>query len=160
MYSGGYYHIINIGMIYEKGFSSGHFWKRDEKNRIKDECALWLELVNLSDSVDKAGAEKLAMDKLRDITKKYPLPNYEKLIELIPQVGNTALIFPAEEYDAAKDYLVDIINRIACEVDYGTRKSTYALLEKAHNIPRYFYHEDLFGKGGGARFDDVIEWSR
>lgn len=160
MYQGGYYHIIHIGMVFEKDRESGLIWKKEDKNRLKDECELWQKMMELSEKEDQAAAEKEAVSLLSEIIRKYKLPDYERIIELIPQNNGTGLEFPEEEFELAKKHLQDMIGKIDGEIELGNRKDAYTLLRKAHNIPRYFYHEDVFGKGGGIRFEDVLEWSR
>jgi len=39
------YHLLEIGVIYEKGGKQGDHCRMEEKKRLLDECALWRNLI-------------------------------------------------------------------------------------------------------------------
>ena len=45
MHSAIYYHVQEIGFLYEKGNRTGTKWRPGEKRRLQDDCAFWKKLI-------------------------------------------------------------------------------------------------------------------
>ena len=45
MHSAIYYHVLEIGFLYEKGNRTGTKWRPGEKRRLQDDCAFWKKLI-------------------------------------------------------------------------------------------------------------------
>lgn len=78
-----YYHVMEIGVIYEKGGSRGDKWRWGERRRLLDECMLWRDLIRCAALEEKGVdcSEKI-FSELSRICKKYKLPAYERFFSL------------------------------------------------------------------------------
>ena len=71
-----YYHILEIGFIFEKGRTIGDRWRFGEKKRLLDECRLWRNLIQYAASEEEGkDCSDMAFAGLEEICRKHKNPD-------------------------------------------------------------------------------------
>ena len=158
-----YYHIIEIGVIFEKGRKSGDGWVKGEKELLLEECNLWKKFIEYA-SLENEGIDcsEEAFERLRIICKKFKLPNYTRIITMQRDVLNDENVFCIEE--AKKNKLIEVMlnllsNLEKCIADPNGKMETYEILRKLHNIPRALHGRDTLGGAPPITFEDALKYA-
>ena len=158
-----YYHILEIGFIYEKGRQTDNRWHVGEKGLIQDECQLWKNLIYYASLEDKGvDCSDKAFGDLSAICKKHHLPNYETIIakknDLVESTNRYVL-------DEAKksvliDRMIELIKEIeSCTTRINGKPEAYKALRQLHNIPRALHGADELGNGLPITFEEALKYA-
>ena len=159
-----YYHILGIGIVFEKGGQSGSRWKFGEQNRLNAEISLWKGIIRHIEAGVKGedNAEEF-FEELRAVTAKYRLPNYlnvcnmkEELLDASPSTE-----CKNEDVDYINALLLRLLDDLSLAVnDKGGKDLSYRLLDVMHNLPRVFYGKDILGGTGPISLKDAVYYAR
>ena len=132
-----YFHILEIGVIYEKGGKKGTKWLLGEKKRLLDECELWRHLIQYA-AEEEAGldcSEKVFSD-LRKICKKHGLPGYERVLSLRSELlaSTCRHIVPEDDKKLVIAYMTEAIDEI--ERNLSNREGKSKAYEVMPRTPR------------------------
>ena len=159
-----YYHILEIGIIYEKGGKNGTKWLLGEKKRLLDECELWRHLIQYAAEED-AGldcSEKVFSD-LRRICKKHDLPGYERVLSLHSELlaSTRRHIVPEDDKKLAIAYMTEAIDEIERNLSNREGKSkAYEVMYRLHNMPKALHGHDELGRGANISVKDALKWGQ
>ena len=149
MNPGIYYHILQIGVTYEKGRPSGGLWRPRERSRLRDECTLWRNLISYAgleyDNVDRS--EKCFSD-LKDICKKYDLPNYGRIIDMHDELVSSPerFIIDSDKRDMVVNRIQELISEVeACTKRLNGKAEAYRAMTAMHNLPKALHGIDALG---------------
>ena len=163
MIVGIYYHILEIGIVYEKGGKRGRFWRVGERKRLIDECNLWRKIITLIDLPERGEEEdRTFFQELEAIAKKYNNPNYQRICEL-----KETLISEKETVDYRKEdvilvnnFLSDLLKDMAVELNkFDGKAKVYRIMAVMHNLPRVFYGKDALGESVAIKIEDAIKYA-
>ena len=149
MNPGIYYHILQIGVTYEKGRPSGGLWRLRERSRLRDECALWRNLISYArseyDNVDRS--EKCFSD-LKDICKKYDLPNYDRIIGMRDELvaSSDRYIVDVDKRNMVVKRILELISEVeSCTKRLNGKADAYRAMTAMHNLPKALHGIDTLG---------------
>ena len=163
MNPGIYYHILQIGVTYEKGRPSGGLWHLHERSRLRDECTLWRNLISYAaseyDNIDRS--EKCFSD-LRNICKKYDLPNYDRVIGIQDELLASSDRFIVDI--VKRDMVVDRILKLIVEVESSTKRmngkaDAYRAMTQMHNLPKALHGIDELGDLPAISPEEAMKYS-
>ena len=144
-----YYHILEIGFIFEKGRKIGDRWRFGEKKRLLDECRLWRNLIQYAASEEEGkDCSDMAFAGLEEICRKHKIKNYERIIALRSELEASLNRFETDETDKKK--LIDRMFELISVVEKSTeardgKADAYRALQALHNIPRALHGNDALG---------------
>lgn len=157
-----YYHIIEIGVVFEKGRKLGDSWVRGEKKLLSEECKLWRNLIEYA-SLESKGTDcsEEAIERLREICRKFTLPNYLRIITMQRDVIHDGNVFCIEE--VKKNKLIGVMLGLLsdfekCIVDKNGKPEAYNILRKLHNVPRALHGIDILGGAPPITFEDALKY--
>lgn len=159
-----YYHILEIGVIYEKGGKQGTKWHVEEKRRLLEECALWRRLIQYA-SAEESGidcTEKVFSD-IGKICKKHTLPGYERVLSLRPEltVSSSRHVILDDEKKLIIAYMTEAIDEIERNLSNREGKSNaYEAMYRLHNLPKALHGSDELGRGASITAKDALELGR
>ena len=149
MNPGIYYHILQIGVTYEKGRTSGCLWRPRERSRLRDECTLWRNLISYAgseyDNVDRS--EKCFSD-LKDICKKYDLPNYDRITGMRDELvaSSDRYIVDVDKRDMVVNRILELISEVeSCTKRLNGKADAYRAMTAMHNLPKALHGIDTLG---------------
>lgn len=89
-----YYHILDIGILYEKGRKHGRLWRLGERKRLWKEIEFWEKILEyiIAEEDGISCFEKL-FDNLEKLCKKYSFPNYERIIMKKDEIKSSNCMF-------------------------------------------------------------------
>ena len=149
MNPGIYYHILQIGVTYEKGRPGGGLWRPRERSRLRDECILWRNLISYAESeYDNVDQSEKCFSDLSVICKKYDLPNYDRIIGMRDELVSSSDRFIVDI--DKRDMLVDRILKLISEVESCTKRlngknDAYRAMTAMHNLPKALHGIDTLG---------------
>ena len=158
-----YFHILEIGVIYEKGGKKGTKWLLGEKKRLLDECELWRHLIQYA--AEEAGldcSEKVFSD-LRKICKKHGLPCYERVLSLRTELlaSTCRHIVPEDDKKLVIAYMTEAIDEIERNLSNREGKSkAYEVMYRLHNMPKALHGRDELGRGANISVKDALKWGQ
>lgn len=162
MNPGTYYHILQIGVTYEKR-NSGGLWHFRERSRLRDECAFWRNLLGYArleyENIDCSGR---CFSDLRNICKKYDLPNYVRIIgkhdELIS--SHDRFIIDIQKRDIVVDKILELISEVESSIKRINGKAdAYRAMTKMHNLPRALHGIDILGGHPPISLEEAMKYS-
>ena len=163
MNPGSYYHILQIGVTYEKGRQSGGMWLLHERSLLRDECALWKNLIGYAEMEYKQidCSEKCFSD-LKSICKKYDLPNYGKIIEKQDELVSSPDRFVVD--DTKRNMIISRILELISEVEDCTKKingkaDAYRAMTRIHNLPGALHGIDALGGFPPVSPEEAMKYS-
>lgn len=149
MNQGIYYHILKIGIVYEKGRGSGRLWKLGERQKLLRHCELWRKLIQCAirehEGTDSA---QEAFQAITDLCAKDDLPCYERVIGLKEKLIQSKTQFTVEEqkFQESNRMMTDIISKIEEGiVGKATKEEVYQMLQELHHLPKGLYGDDELG---------------
>lgn len=163
MNPGIYYHILQIGVTYEKGRNSGGLWRFRERSRLRDECAFWRNLISYAVSeYENIDCSEMCFSDLRSICKKYDLPNYVRIIgkhdELV--LSHDRFIIDIEKRDIVVDKILELISEVElCTKRINGKADAYRLMTQMHNLPRVLHGVDLLGGHPPISLEEATKYS-
>lgn len=128
-----YFIILDIGITYEKGARSTGFWKIGEKKRLNAEITFWKNLIqNVRDEAQGLDCAGIALNNLKEMTKKYKLPNYEIILSYWAELQKCCF-----ETDMATEQKVCLIMEELLDKALNEKKKykKYEIFRTLHNIP-------------------------
>lgn len=156
-----YYHILEIGVVYEKGGKQGTRWRMGEKKRLLDECWLWRNLIQYA-SLEEKGvdcAEK-AFSDLEKICKKHAhlcfgggrkssFPCYERALSMREELTSSTRKFVV--WDSDKNVLIgqmlkEIDEIEKCVSNRDGKADAYRAMQRLHNMPKVLHGDDELGR--------------
>ena len=158
-----YYHILDIGVTYEKGCLDGERWHYKERNRLIDECRLWRNLLMYADlEMCRTDCSEKVFTELAEISKKYHLPNYEMILDIRDELINSDYSYKLA--DAGREMLTDRIIRLISEVETNVadrkgKVNAYKALHRLHNLPKALHGTDELGKCFPITPEQAMEYS-
>ena len=163
MNSGIYYHILEIGFIYEKGRQVDERWHLGEKKRLIDLCQLWKNLIKYA-ALEDTGIDcsDKAFSDLILICKKHKLPNYDRVIALRANLTESSNKFNLVE--SKKKLLIDLMLELIKTIEDSTENKdgkplAYKALRKLHNIPRALHGNDELGNNIPITCEEALEYA-
>ena len=158
-----YYHIIEIGVIFEKGRKSGDSWVKGEKDLLLEECNLWKKFIEYA-SIENEGTDcsEEAFERLRVISNKFKLPNYMRIISMQSDIINDENIFCIDDAKKNKltEFMLDLLSNLEkCIADKNGKTEAYKILRKLHNIPRALHGRDILGGAPPISFEDALKYA-
>jgi len=157
-----YYHILELGVIYEKGGKQGSKWRVGERKRLLDECELWRHLLQYA-SMEEAGVDcsGQAFADLAAICKKRELPVYERVLSLRAELMTSTHRYVVSESD--KNVIVERMTEAIDEIersvsDPGGKPNAYKVMHRLHNMPKALHGSDELGRGTCVTVQEALEW--
>ena len=149
MNPGIYYHILQIGVTYEKGRQSGRLWLLHERSLLRDECSLWRNLISYAElEYEHTDCSGKCFSDLSHICKKYDLPNYVMIIGKQDELMSSPDRFIVES--TKREMTVSRILELISEVENCTKRKNgkadaYRALTQIHNLPKALHGTDALG---------------
>jgi len=144
-----YYHILKIGIVYEKGRGRGKLWKLGERQKLLGQCELWRKLIQCAirehEGMDSA---QEAFQAIADLCSKDDLPCYERVIGLKEKLIQSKSRFIVEEqkFQESNRMMTDLISKIEEGIGgRATKEEVYQMLYELHHLPKELYGEDELG---------------
>ena len=162
MNPGIYYHILQIGVTYEKGRRRGGLWSFSERSLLRDECSLWRRLVSYAElEYENTDCAEKCFSDLMWICKKYDLPNYDMIIEKRDELMSSPDRFIVDI--DKRDMIVNRIMELIAEVETCTKKingkdHAYRAMTQLHNLPRALHGSDALGGQPPISPEEAINW--
>lgn len=145
-----YYHILEIGVVYEKGGKQGTRWRMGEKKRLLDECWLWRNLIQYAAQEEKGvGCAEKAFADLEEICKKHALPCYERALSMREVLVTSTRKFVVQDSDknALVEQMLKEIDEIEKHVSEREGKAdAYRAMQRLHNMPKALHGADELGR--------------
>ena len=145
-----YYHILEIGVIFEKGGKQGNRWRWGEKKRLLDECRLWRNLIQYAAQEEKGvGCAEKAFSDLEEICKKHALPCYERALSMREELVTSTRKFVVQDSDknALVEQMLKEIDEIEKHVSEREGKAdAYRAMQRLHNMPKALHGADELGR--------------
>lgn len=163
MVVGIYYHILEIGIVYEKGGKKGRFWRVGERKRLIDECNLWLKIIKLI-NLPKRGEEedRIFFQELEAIAKKYNNPNYQRICKLKETLisEKETVDYRKEDVKLVNNFLNALLKDMKIELSkFHGKAKAYRIMAAMHNLPRVFYGKDALGEGVTIKMEDAMKYA-
>lgn len=158
-----YYHIIEIGVLYERGGMRGNLWRIGERKRLKDECIFWKNTLKyIADEKKGIDCSRKFFDELQTICDKYKLPNYQRVMMLKQKLIETA--YSIEIMDAEASNIHHMMKELLCDMENELKKlngkdNVYRILDVFHNLPKVFHGKDELGEGKPVLYKDALKYA-
>lgn len=136
--------------MYEKGRKRGQRWKIGERTRLKEEILFWKSLLEFI-SLEERGVDcsDNLFQSLDSLCRKYKLPNYERILEMKPQIVNDTCIFARKREDEINIYnlMNCLIKDIQTALDVSKDKeAVYRILTVLHNLPKAMHGRNILNE--------------
>ena len=146
MNQGIYYHIMGIGIVYEKGRGRGKLWKLGERNKLLRHCELWRKLIQCA-AREREGTDSAqeAFQALTDICAKDDLPCYKRVIGLKEKLIQSKTQYSVEERvcQELNQMMTDIITKMEEGIRGKAKKEeVYRMMQVLHHFPKRLYGDD------------------
>lgn len=160
---GVYYHVLESGIVNEKGKKKGKLWRVGERKRIKLECQFWEKILRYVElEMEGVDSSDILFVEMKDVIDKIKINSYlhiyNKREELMKATG---LCEYSSEYvycinELLENYILEIYKKInqMCGKSY-----VYRTLDVMHNWPRVFLGKELLGGGKAISFEDAIKYA-
>lgn len=163
MNPGIYYHILQIGVTYEKGRSSGGLWHLHERSRLRDECSLWRNLISYAGSeYDNVDHSEKCFSDLRGICKKYDLPNYDRVIGMQDELlaSSDRFIVDIDKRDMVVNRILALISEVeSCTKRINGKADAYRAMGAMHNLPKALHGIDTLGSLPAISPEEAMKYS-
>lgn len=147
---GYYYHILEIGVLYEKGGQRGRFWRFGEQKRLGKEALFWQRILEYI-QIEKTGtdcSERLFVD-LDKLCRKYRLPNYERILQMKEELSDSRYLYEVNEREAQSVHHI-----IACLLtemeknltDWNGKARVYRIMAVMHQFPKVMHGKDVLNE--------------
>lgn len=160
---GVYYHILEIGIVYEKGRLKGKLWHFGEKKRLHDECDFWLKIIKMIDLPQRREEEdKILFQEMEIIAKKYNNSNYHRILELKETLINEQRSheYRKEDMLLVNNFLSNLLKDMKIELNkFNGKAKVYRIMASMHNLPKIFHGKDTLGGGAVIRMEDAIRYA-
>ena len=159
-----YYHILEIGIVSEKGKQEGQLWKFGERKRLRKECEFWKNIIEcIKREMAGEDAFDFMFDEMDKMVKDHHITSYSWIVERKDELKKAESYTEcnSDDMDFVNCLLTELLHDLSLEIDKRNGKNNvYRLLAVMHNLPRIFYGEDLLG-GSKTRItlEDAIAFS-
>ena len=163
MHIGIYYHILEIGIVLEKGKKEGKLWKIGERKRLYKESCLWQNIIkNIRLEVNGMGSSDVVFDEMLMLAEEYDIKNYYRIVnmknELIEYDDN--IEYYEEDLKNVNEIFDKLLVDFNCELNkFSGKNNAYKILEIMHNFPKVFHGRDILGGGEAISFEDAVKYS-
>ena len=158
-----YYHVLEIGLVFEKGKQRGKIWRINERMRLRDELSFWKKIINYIE-IEESGIdcyEKFFSD-LDNFVKKYDVENYKRILEMKNDIRMFSCIneYKNEDLTIINRFILRLLDDFNCELDkFGGKSNAFRIMRVMHNLPRVFHGKDILGGGDAISIEDAIEYA-
>lgn len=141
-----YYHVLEIGIIYEKGGKRGKHWRIGEKKRLRDEVLFWNSLLEfVIEEENGINCSEKMFKSLEKLCKKYNFPNYERIIKEKDKLISTNEKIGRNKneikiYNFIKKILYDLQKNLDTDKD---KERFFHLLTVLHNLPKSMHGQTV-----------------
>lgn len=159
-----YYHILGIGIVFEKGGQIGSRWKFGEQKQLNAEISLWKGMIRHIDAELRGedNAEEF-FEELRTVAAKHRLPNYLNVCNMKEELlgASPSAECKNEDVDYVNDLLLRLLDDLSLAVnDKDGKDHAYRILNVMHNLPRTFYGKDILGGTEPISLKDAVDYAR
>ena len=158
-----YYHILQIGVTYEKGRRGGGLWSFRERSLLRDECSLWRSLVSYAElEYEHTDCSEKCFSDLKCICKKYDLPNYDRIIEKRDELvsSHDRFIVDIDKRNMIVSRIMDLIDEVeTCTKRINGKDDAYRAMTKIHNLPRALHGIDALGGTWPISPEEAMKYS-
>lgn len=158
-----YYHILEIGIVFEKGKQEGCLWKIGERKRLKKECCFWSDIIKcVKLELNGDDSSDFMFEEMIKIANEYNLMNYSRIINMRDELKNTdnTVKYTKKDLNYVNSILEDLLHDLNIEIDkWNGKNNAYRVLAVMHNIPRAFHGRDILGGGDSISIEEAIEYS-
>lgn len=163
MHIGIYYHILEIGIVFEKGQKEGKLWKIGERKRLYKESCFWKNIIkHISLEANGVEASDVIFDEMLMLAEEYDIKNYYRIVnmknELIEYDDN--IEYSEEDLLCVNEIFDKLLVDFNSELNKFTGKNNaYKILEIMHNFPKVFYGRDVLGGGEAISFEEAVKYA-
>lgn len=163
MHIGLYYHILEIGIMFEKGKKEGKLWKIGERKRLKKESSFWQSIIkHINLEISGMDFSDDIFDEMLMLAEVYDIKNYYRIFNMKNELKkyDDNIEYAEEDLKYVNEIFDELLFDFNLELTKLTgKKNAYRILEVMHNFPRAFHGRDVLGGGEIISFEDAVKYS-
>ena len=145
-----YYHILDIGILYEKGGGWGKFWRLGERKRLRNEVFFWQKILEFV-TMEEQGIDcsERIFEHMEKLCKKYKLPNYERVLRMKGELMSDGCIFEIKREEQIKTnrIMLRLLTDLEKYLDQFKGKAmVFRILAVLHNFPKVMHGKTALNK--------------
>ena len=145
-----YYHILDIGILYEKGKKRGKIWRIGERKRFKDELLFWQSLIDfISKEYNGIECSEILFQNLESLCHKYNFPNYERILCLKEELVNCDFTFEINNHEelVIRSLIKQLLSELQKYIEnFCGKEMAYRILIIIHNLPKSMHGKSIINK--------------
>ena len=163
MHIGIYYHILEIGIVFEKGKKEGKLWKLGERKRLYRENCFWQDIIKqINLEISGMDSPDVIFDEMLILAEEYDIKNYYRIFNMKNELKeyDDNIKYSDEDLKNVNKIFDKLLFDFNCEINkFSGKNNAYKILEVMHNFPKVFHGRDILGGGEAISFEDAVKYS-